>query len=100
MLKDKYTFKHGKKSACELLEVLTQGVMDNKTTLYVLCMMTLIPFIEKLRKHGNSFGESKMKVFSLNSKEALAFHLLYRNDYLDKENPFVKEIFTAVERSL
>jgi hypothetical protein len=103
MLKDNYTFKYNVPAACSVIE----GLKNRKPTKvqqvpYFLCLFSLERVLTKLMLYTiGMVGPSKKPLkLRINRTEALAIHHAYTNGFVDTTNPFVQEIFTAIDRTL
>lgn len=100
MLRDRYTFEQTKHSARIISENFKSDLYNARTTLHFLCAMVLQKFMAKLYAYSTGFDTKKRRKFNMNQKEALAFHLAYKNGCINKTCPFNTEIFTAIDRTL
>jgi hypothetical protein len=98
MVKDKYIFKYGPKTAHALACEIGDATKIRNTVLFFLCAFTLAPFIDKLWAHSRAIGAKEKKI-SLTKKQAFAFHLMCTNKYFDTDNALVNEVFTAIDRT-
>ena len=99
MLRDKYIFTYGKRNAAMIADSML-GTNKMNTTLFFLCMLTLAKPIDKLVAFSRGVNAKKEIKITLGHKEALAFHLAYKNQFLDNDNILLTEIFTAIDRTL
>jgi hypothetical protein len=100
MLKNKYTFKYGPQVVNGIITALQYGLTTDaiKSSEYALCLVNLKQLITRLNM-ALIEGKTEIKL-RLNSTEALAIHVCYKKGFIKTSNPFIQEIFTAIDKTL
>ena len=106
MLKDKYTFEHNTNTVFHLHASLKASFLtfverkritwkDSPAALAFLCLR---PFVDRIE--NKSVGDKKKLRVSIKKTEALSLHMLYRDGFLDTNNYLIKEMFTAIDKTI
>lgn len=74
--------------------------LNKKSRVELLCVLSLLKYMSKLKKLADELGGNGRKKISMNGSEALAFHVLYTEGRLNLTSPFVNEVFTQIDRQL
>lgn len=102
MLRDRYTFKYGKKAAAGIADAMLsiENVDTRNNTLYALCIINLTRIIDNLTVFSRGVNIRKSIKINFNKKEALAFHVAYKNNFFDTTDYLLTEIFTMIDRTI